>query len=765
MPINLHNPFPLLVALLWHVKGDLDNIYPPSYKTNPIARHVTVTVLPQTPTVLTLSGHEDSSRALEYYIESLPDRGSLYETSQSYRSFGAAPYTAPVQLEEYMLPFKVTDAYARIAYVPPTDIVDDVEGSWAHVHYTVREPVANIISDPGTVIFANGRGFVSSSAFTEDCQGWTIEDNGNQVTAPEHQPFTLGVLDRYCLGYDDIMYTDFTDGSDRLQWKFVAPQFNPLYNLTASTVYRSEHLRGAYGGQLTFTVRSTYGDFAPDLLNKQNIWVTLECAVCNNDRGLRIVRETQVGGLTWDGNEQTVSLRLATGENWKKDPLNLALPLTDATECEMAAVLWKLSKVKILGDFTKSGEGVGIDDVSVSHANAALSGASAVNTPSAFPLECQKGCTYVRRLSSLVVLAEAKCRDLEVALQYAGVAAPPCLATEDEEVSQSAAAEEEEEQDSSSTMLSYTDEGRGGMVASEKLGGIDGAGSSRWSEFEGLKSASELRRLEEDEQSSTVDISSIAPMRRVEPSGADDYSRLSLMTGREDPPFSDLTPAIERLPQHPAHAPASKRRSSVPGLDSSCVLETSRPLAVGINNKPAKRQASRGFYCIEADDGDCSGGGGGALADTWFATGTNANRHLSLRTHRLGLLPRQQHSGGGGAQTSRAAIELNSLNASVAEFPRRMQYSREAATTTTANQPTRSRLKFGYEPSVSTDVAPGLETYLKQIGSSFTARSNHHGRAKESGENESPSRVRERLLFEMMKVYDDAAHNDDSIIN
>lgn len=115
--------------------------------------------------------------------------------------------------------------------------------------------------------------------------------------------------------------------------------------------------------------------------------VTLECAECNNQRGLRIVRETQVsktpivgsggdnlpyqaGSLTWDGSEQTTVLRLASGENWMKDPLNsggctwtiiirtdaIALPFTDATECEIAAVLWNLSKMKILGDFSKSGE-------------------------------------------------------------------------------------------------------------------------------------------------------------------------------------------------------------------------------------------------------------------------------------------------------------------------------------------------------------------------------------------------------------------------
>ena len=32
---------------------------------------------------------------------------------------------------------------------------------------------------------------------------------------------------------------------------------------------------------------------------------------------------------------------------------NQALPFTEATECEIAAVLWGLTKLKILGDFTQ----------------------------------------------------------------------------------------------------------------------------------------------------------------------------------------------------------------------------------------------------------------------------------------------------------------------------------------------------------------------------------------------------------------------------
>lgn len=77
-----------------------------------------------------------------------------------------------------------------------------------------------------------------------------------------------------------------------------------------------------------------------------------------------------------------MEITLKTGHFWQKDPLNAALPFVDATECEIAAVLWGLSKLKILGDFTQAGEGVAIDDIAVE---------SATEQP-AFPVACQKGC-------------------------------------------------------------------------------------------------------------------------------------------------------------------------------------------------------------------------------------------------------------------------------------------------------------------------------------------------------------------------------------
>merc|ERR1712151_1115396 len=95
----------------------------------------------------------------------------------------------------------------------------------------------------------------------------------------------------------------------------------------------------------------------------------------------RIVRFAD-NGLQWDGSERVVSVSLAINNFWRRDPMNTALPFTDATDCEIAAVLAGLTRLRILGDFTRAGEGVAIDDVSIS---------SGSDQP-AYPLHCQQGC-------------------------------------------------------------------------------------------------------------------------------------------------------------------------------------------------------------------------------------------------------------------------------------------------------------------------------------------------------------------------------------
>jgi hypothetical protein len=256
---------------------------------------------------------------------------------------------------------------ARIVYVPPSDVFPP-EGRWASVAYTVKEPISGQTSELGQVGLGSPARALAASSFIGGIDQWSISGNIHSAV-PSWQAFGWGLLNRYIYGTDEVQYIDFETGSDRSKWYFVAP---------AGKFYLPE-LASAYGGQIRFTIASTYGDFMH--MNDPLDFISIDCASCLNGRGMRIVRYAD-NGLEWDGTERIIEVTLAAGHYWRRDHKNGALPLTDATACEIAAVLAGVTSIKILGDFTKAGEGVALDDVAI------------VSNPSqpTYPLHCQQGC-------------------------------------------------------------------------------------------------------------------------------------------------------------------------------------------------------------------------------------------------------------------------------------------------------------------------------------------------------------------------------------
>lgn len=347
--------------------ADIDNIFPILYASNPVAQHTACPVAAGEATVCRLSGYEENNGELQYLVTSLPSSGSLYETSQNYRTYGTDPKYAATSIKDYELPFRVTDPLGRVVYIPPSDVFPP-EGRWAAMTYEVQDRVTGNISQPGQVSLSSPSQRVAESTFVGGTDSWTISGN-IYATMPTWQAFGWGVLNRYIYGTDEVQYIDFDTNSDQSKWYFEAPP---------GKFYLPE-LAAAYNGTLKFTIASNYGDF--DHLNNPLDFITLECASCNSARGLRLVRYAD-NGLEWKGQEKVMQVTLAAGNHWWRDPMNSALPLTDATECEMAAVLQGLTRVAILGDFTRAGEGVAVDDISISTATAQPS----------FPLACQQGC-------------------------------------------------------------------------------------------------------------------------------------------------------------------------------------------------------------------------------------------------------------------------------------------------------------------------------------------------------------------------------------
>mmetsp|Transcript_3760 Transcript_3760/g.11937 ORF Transcript_3760/g.11937 Transcript_3760/m.11937 type:complete len:402 (-) Transcript_3760:208-1413(-) len=355
-------------VLHWQgASGDVDNLFPVLYSSNPVARHVACPVPAGAPTVCALAAHEANNLSLHFLITALPASGALYETSQNFRTYGTDPKYAPIPIQEHELPFRISDALSRVVYVPPSDVFPP-EGRWGAATYQVEEPTSGDMSQPGQVAFSSPAYFVAATTFISGTDAWIISGNIHSTT-PTWQAFGWGLLNRYIYGTDEVQYIDFETNSDRSKWYFEAPPGK----------YYLPELAAAYGGTLRFTIASTYGDFTR--LNSPLDFISLDCASCNSGRGLRIVRFAD-HGLEWEGKERVVEVPLAPGHFWQRDPLSSALPFTEATDCEIAAVLAGLTRFRILGDFTQAGEGVALDDVSIS---------SSATQP-AYPLNCQQGC-------------------------------------------------------------------------------------------------------------------------------------------------------------------------------------------------------------------------------------------------------------------------------------------------------------------------------------------------------------------------------------
>lgn len=363
--------------------GDTGEIPGPSWVSNPVARHVACPVEVNMPTSCTLAAYEESELPVEYFIKTLPKEGLLYETSPNYRSDGSDPKHSPDPIGPHLLPFRVSDPLNRLIYVPPYNVWAP-EGQWASFEYVVSaQPPAPTAGDPlppkitsevGLAVLTNSEGAIAGATFdlADDFSGWSISGNipGKTAGGLKHQAFVWGGLSHYVYGVDEVMYMNFENGMDRTKWYFEAsPHFN------------KREMAAAYGGKLRFTVQKLYGNFTQQ--NDPLDWITIECSSCNTGRGLRVVRFVD-DKFYWDGDERNIEVELLPTAGWMKDPLNTAGTFRHATECEIGAVLTDVSRVAILGDFTRGGEGVALDNVKIV--------AAPPSEQPKFPVACQQGC-------------------------------------------------------------------------------------------------------------------------------------------------------------------------------------------------------------------------------------------------------------------------------------------------------------------------------------------------------------------------------------
>ncbi len=103
--------------------------------------------------------------------------------------------------------------------------------------------------------------------------------------------------------------------------------------------------------------------------------VELECATCVGPVKGGITLGFSIGALAASTNGPftgatlriSIPLTQSSGgkEGWKKDSQNALLPWAAASQCDIIQVLSRLSRIRILGDWTTWQESVALDDVRI----------------------------------------------------------------------------------------------------------------------------------------------------------------------------------------------------------------------------------------------------------------------------------------------------------------------------------------------------------------------------------------------------------------
>jgi len=211
-------------------------------------------------------------------------------------------------------------------------------------------------------------------------EGWGISGNKMTGAMAIAEPYSRGLLNHYIYGTDDLINVNTFGAIDHSQWYFEAP---PSF---------LGNLGSAYQGTLTYTLSAFSGNFSQlnsvpqKNFNDMNM-VILECASCHGPVEMGITLAFPMSAwLSWNNipapgtlgaSDPTqsafagipISIPLAEWGGWLKDPQNSNKPWTTPTTCDMVQVLSRLSRLRILGDYTTWYESVAIDDVLVSNLN------------------------------------------------------------------------------------------------------------------------------------------------------------------------------------------------------------------------------------------------------------------------------------------------------------------------------------------------------------------------------------------------------------
>jgi len=308
-----------------------------------------VVVEPSSYVVVRLRGYDQEYSTLKANIKSLPSSGSIYQLSQVYNKYGYEP-KAGTQISS--TDTNITGSNNRFVYKRPIrDVLSN--SAWDRIYFTIYNPISE--SHNGSITFVPPSGAIVGSNFMFSNEDWTITGN-KAIQDSTFEPKNIGSqLSFYIYGTDNEIY--LKNGVDSTLWYFEAP-VKFLTNLGIS-----------YGGTLSFTLSAFSGNF--NELNGNSLHVVeLICDDCIGPvyQGITLAWPINAENFkSFTGSTQTFTFSLLETVGWVKDPQNSLLSWTKPSQCDMIQVLSRISKIRILGDWTTWYETVALDNVLIAN--------------------------------------------------------------------------------------------------------------------------------------------------------------------------------------------------------------------------------------------------------------------------------------------------------------------------------------------------------------------------------------------------------------
>jgi len=283
----------------------------------------------------------DTTEVYTTRLTKLPDTGTIYELHWNYRQHGITPRLGTAVTA---VPYDLQSDH-RLIWVAPARYETDT------MRYLSIRASDNTSRTGFVQLMANTNSALRTyqHEFNTDSMSWSAgTDAYHRTTDVTWTATSVGT------GINHYIYSDGGEpdvGMETgLPWYFQSP-----ISMAGNYIMN-------YNGYLQFYIKPLAGDFSGALRSNPHTFLTLECASCDDGKGVRFAQRH----FEATGGTQLVRYHLNEGEDhgWLKDPKDARDPTwNNPTQCEFLLMLAHLSSIRIYADLTTGYESVAIDGV------------------------------------------------------------------------------------------------------------------------------------------------------------------------------------------------------------------------------------------------------------------------------------------------------------------------------------------------------------------------------------------------------------------